>query len=136
MFIFASPKKHQALLMKKNRFTILLYLPVFILATVAIFSSCHRNKSCDVVINVIDGNTSAPIPNCTVHMYPPPASANLSIQDQTGATDASGSVSFTFKLPAILQADVTPPATATVTAGGALVKLEEGKQVSKTIKLY
>lgn len=66
-------------------------------------------------------------------MYPPPSSANLSIQDQTSTTDGSGSVSFTFKLPAILQADVNGHNKG---MGGALVKLEAGKQVSKTIKVY
>ena len=65
---------------------------------------------------------------------PPPTNGNLTIQDQTGTTDGSGSVSFTFKLPAILQADVTSPAP----FGNAtkLVKLEEGKKVSSTIKVY
>lgn len=94
-----------------------------------------------MVINVVDGNTSSPVASATVHMYispnsPPATNGNLTIQDQTGVTDGSGSVTFTFKLPAILQATVTPVATSTLTPGGALVKLEEGKQVSKTIKLY
>lgn len=88
------------------------------------------------MINVIDGVSQAPVFGATVHMYPPPSSANLQIQDQTGVTDASGTVTFTFKLPAILQADITPPSSSTLNSGGALVKLEEGKQVSKTIKLY
>ena len=111
---------------------------VFLSAFMLAFSfSCQRNKECDVVINVVDGNTSAPVFGATVRMYPPSGTGgNLNIQDQTGVTDGAGSVSFTFKLPAILQATVTPAATSTVSAGGALVKLEEGKQVSKTIKLY
>lgn len=104
----------------------------------AFSSSCKRNKDCDVVINVVDGATNAPVPGASVHLYIPPSSPpgpNLQQQDQTGVTDGAGSVSFTFKLPAILQADVTvagPPAM----AGSGLVKLEEGKQVSKTIKVY
>jgi hypothetical protein len=103
--------------------------------------SCQRNKDCDVVINVADGYSGAPVNGATVHMYippgsPPPTNGNLTIQDQTGVTDASGSVSFTFKLPAILQADVTPVATSTLTPTTKLVKLEEGKQVSTTVKLY
>ena len=123
--------------MKKSDFRISLVISTFLFACVVMtYSSCKRNKDCDVVINVVDGVTTAPVFGCTVHMYPPPNSANLKIQDQTGVTDASGSVTFTFKLPAILQADCTPPTTSTLNSGGALVKLEEGKQVSKTIKLY
>ncbi len=119
---------------------ILLSLALFFTALFFVLSSCKRNKDCDLVINVTDGN-GLPVFGATVHMYippnaPPPTNGNLTIQDQTGSTDASGSVSFTFKLPAILQADVTPILTSTLTPGTALVKLEEGKQVSKTIKLY
>ena len=123
--------------MKKSAIHSFLFLPVVAVALAAVFSSsCHRNKDCDVVINVIDGVSQAPVFGATVHMYPPPTSANLQPQDQTGVTDATGTVTFTFKLPAILQTDVTPPSTAGLNSGGALVKLEEGKQVSKTIKLY
>lgn len=106
--------------------------------------SCKKNKDCDVTITVQDGTGSlaVPVAYATVHLYPPPSSPppqgsnNLEGQDQTGITDGAGSVSFTFKLPAILQADVTPPITSTLNPGSALVKLEEGKEVSKTIKLY
>lgn len=89
------------------------------------------------MMTVVDGANSAPIYGATVHMYPPPSqSPTLDIQEQTGITDAAGTVSFTFKLPAILQADATPPSTYSLNTGGALVKLEEGKSVSKTIKVY
>ena len=110
---------------------------IFLSLLLVLASSCHRNKDCDVVINVVNGTTNAPVLGATVHMYIPPNAppgSNLQMQDQTGVTDGSGSVSFTFKLPAILQADVTPPSP--FAAATALVKLEEGKQVSKTIKVY
>ena len=119
------------------------FLPISLFfAGLVIFTiSCQRNKDCDVVINVTDGSTGSPVSGATVHMYippgsPPPTNGNLTDQEQTAVTDNSGAVSFTFKLPAILQADVSPAATSTLTAASALVKLEEGKQVSKTIKLY
>ena len=116
-------------------------LPVFVVlfaAGIVFSTSCHRNKDCDLVINVVDDSTNAPIAGATVHMYippnaPPGTGSNLTQQEQTGSTDGSGSVSFTFKLPAILQADVN---AYTRGSGGALVKLEEGRQVSKTIKVY
>lgn len=111
---------------------------LFIVAFAFVFSSsCKKNKDCDAVITVIDGTNSAPIYGATVHLYPPPSqNPTLDIQEQTGITDAAGTVTFTFKLPAILQADATPPSTLSLKPGGQLVKLEEGKQVSKTIKLY
>lgn len=113
------------------------YKFVFLIFVFAFASlpACKRNKDCDVVITVVDGNTNAPVVGATVHLYiPPNTGGNLQQQDQTGITDGAGTVSFTFKLPAILQADVTPPAP--YAPNSALIKLEEGKQVSKTIKVY
>jgi hypothetical protein len=108
---------------------------LFLAFAFAFSSSCKRNKDSDVVITVVDGTSGAPVAGATVHLYiPPNTSGNLQQQDQTGVTDGAGTVSFTFKLPAILQADVTPPAP--YAPASALVKLEEGKQVSKTIKVY
>ncbi|MBI4930794.1 MAG: hypothetical protein HY841_08540 [Bacteroidetes bacterium] len=123
--------------MQSSRYPAYVFIACLSVFMLAFSFSCQRNKECDVVINVVDGNNSSPVFSATVHLYPPPGTnGNLNIQDQTGVTDAAGSVSFTFKLPAILQADITPISTSTLTAGSALVKLEEGKQVSKTIKLY
>lgn len=124
--------------MAKSKFHKILLPLFFIVAFAFIFSSsCKRNKECDVVITVTDGANSVPVYGATVHMYPPPSqNPTLDIQEQTAITDASGMATLTFKLPAILQADVTPPSTYSLNTGGALVKLEEGKQVSKTIKLY
>ena len=124
--------------MTKSKFHKIL-LPLFcIVAFTYIFSSsCKKDKKCYASITVIDGVTEAPVYGATVHMYPPPnQNPTLTIQEQTGTTDGSGVVTFTFKLPAILQTDATPPSLSGLNSGGALVKLEEGKQVSKTIKLY
>lgn len=101
------------------------------------FSSCRRNKNCDLIVTVTDGNTSGPVVGATVHIYPNQTntSGNLKIQDQTSTTDASGVARFTFKLPAILSADVNPPAPLNPTVNK-LVKLEEGKSVSVAIKVY
>lgn len=119
-------------MIKNNSYKLVAVLALFF-AFVFTYSSCKKNKDCDAVINVTDDSLGIPVSGAIVHMYPPPSSANLNIQDQTAVTDASGSVTFTFKLPAILQADVTSKKYG---IGGALVKLEEGRQVSKTIKTY
>ena len=118
---------------KKSSHSLLSVFALLVVFAAIFSSSCHRNKVCYAVINVIDDSTGAPVAGAVVHMYPPPTSANLAIQDQTQSTDGSGSVSFTFKLPAILRADVTGNFKGN---GTSLVKLEEGKQVSKTIKCY
>lgn len=113
----------------------LLFLVLFSVALVT--PSCKRNKKCDVVINVINGNNNTPVYGATVHLHiPNTTTGNLTQQEQKGTTDASGSASFTFKLPAILQVDVTPLPSSGLNPGTAMVKLEEGKQVSKDIKLF
>ncbi|HEY4799742.1 MAG TPA: hypothetical protein VII99_11745 [Bacteroidia bacterium] len=121
-----------------------IFSAVLILGAVAISTSCKRNKSCDLVINVVNGNNNAPVYGASVHVFvptqaPTPSSVgqpgNLAIQDQTGITDNTGSVSFTFKYPGVLTASVTP-ASNPPNPGSHPVHLEEGKQVSTTIKLY
>ena len=72
------------------------------------FSSCRRNKNCDLIVTVTDGNTSGPVVGATVHIYPNQTntSGNLKIQDQTSTTDASCVAIFTFTIPDIVSADV------------------------------
>ena len=106
-------------------------------------SSCQRNKDCSLIVTILDGTTSGPVVGASVHVAPSQSgpSGNLQIQDQTMTTDASGVAKFTFKLPAMLNADVTPPAPYTGCPAPnpkctTLIKLEEGKSVSKSIKVY
>lgn len=124
--------------MKRNNtlrfFTFTLIFPLVFVS----FSSCHRNKDCDLVLTVLDGTTNGPVVGATVHLYPNQTSttnSTLQIQDQTSTTDAAGVATFTFKLPAILSADITPPSPYTAPPT-TLVKLEEGRSVSKSIKCY
>ncbi|MFH1003931.1 MAG: hypothetical protein V1781_00290 [Bacteroidota bacterium] len=110
---------------------IVLYVSTFSLVLFFTFYSCRRNKDCTVVVRVMDISTEGPILGANVSIHPTTQS-KPTMKGQTGITDAAGSASFVFKLPAILQVDVTASGH---TAGTALVKLEEGKTVSKTIKL-
>jgi len=99
-------------------------------------TSCRRNKDCDLIIHVQNGNTGGPVVGATVWVHPKASTGgNLTIQDQSSTTDNAGVATFTFELPALLDADISnvsplsnPPPTA--------CKLEEGKSVSKTIKVY
>lgn len=120
------------------------YILTFAFGVISFFSllfyssSCKKNKDCKATITVTDASTGAPVLNVAVTMAPSQSApqGNLTIQTQTGTTDGSGSVSFTFTLPAILEASVTPPAPyTTCTTCPALVKLEEGKTVTKSIKV-
>jgi len=124
--------------MKKNIACISFFsLAILCLLAFSTFYSCRRNKKCDLIVNVTNGATNGPVVGATVHVYPNQTNANgnLKDQDQTATTDASGVARFTFKLPAILAADVTPPAPL-APAATRLVKLEEGKSVSVAIKVY
>ena len=70
------------------------------------FSACHKNKDCKATITVTTA-AGLPIIGASV-IIAPPTGGNLtssaanygSQQTQTGTTDGSGSVTFTFKLPA------------------------------------
>ena len=122
--------------MKRNTTHNPLFSFALLFSVVFIFSSsCHRNKDCDLVLTILDAATNGPVVGATVHVYPKASTGgNLQIQDQTSTTDGAGVATFTFKLPAILEADVTPPAPYTAPAP-TLVKLEEGRSVSKAIKI-
>ena len=126
---------------KGNNRKLLLFFALFIPLMFSLFSSCRRNKDCTVTITVQDGSTGGPVAGASVRVGPSKTNANgtLQIQDQTATTDGSGIVTFTFKLPAILEADVTPPSPYTCalpSACSGLVKLEEGKSVNKTLKIF
>jgi hypothetical protein len=53
----------------------------------------------------------------------------------SGTTDAGGQVNFTFKLPAIYDIKATVTSGTRTITGTSIIKLEEGKTVSKTVTL-
>lgn len=123
-------------LIKKHSYKLVFsFILLFAMASV-LAPSCRRNKDCDVTITVINGNTNLAVVGATVNMYPTPQGANLDIQKQSTTTDPAGIAKFTFTLPAILETKVTPPTSTGLGTATALVRLEEGKEVSKTIKVY
>ena len=123
---------------KRAHYIITFSVGIITLLSVVFYSSaCKKNNDCKATVTVSDA-TGAPVLGATVTMSPTQTApqGNLTIQTQTGTTDGSGSVSFTFKLPAILQASVAPPAPYSPGPVTGLVKLEEGKTVTKAIKVY
>lgn len=124
--------------MKRNTTLSPLFSFSLLFALVFIFSSsCRRNKDCDLVLTIQDGVTNGPVVGATVSIAPNQtgATGTLQIQVQSTTTDGAGVATFTFKLPAILSATVTPPSPYLAPAP-TLVKLEEGRSVSKSIKVY
>lgn len=124
--------------MKRNSTHKTLFSFALLFSAVFIFSSsCHRNKDCDLVLTILNGNTNGPAVGATVEIGPNQTGPNgtLQIQVQSATTDGAGVATFTFKLPAILSATVTPASPLTAPAP-TLVKLEEGRSVSKSIKCY
>jgi hypothetical protein len=124
---------------KRAHYIITFSVGIITLLSVVFYSSaCKKNKDCKATVRVSDASTGGPVLGVLVTLSPTQTApqGNLSIQTQSGTTDGSGSVSFTFKLPAILQVSVKPPAPYTTCAScPALIHLEEGKTVTQAIKV-
>lgn len=111
-------------------------------------SSCNKPKPCKAIITIYDTTGSVPQANVHIKLY---ANVNGNVADlkAEGDTDTDGKVSFTFKLPAILDIDalkasctVVPPSTSggvytpgKYCHGKGIIKLEEGKTIEKTVNL-
>jgi hypothetical protein len=123
-------------MLKRAHYIITFAVGIITLFSIVFYSSaCKKNKDCKATITVTDAG-GLPVAITSVTMAPTQSApqGNLTIQTQVGTTDGSGSVSFTFKLPAILQASVQSPNPPNAIYN-ALVQLEEGKTVTKTIKV-
>jgi hypothetical protein len=110
------------------------FLTFFLFATL----SCNKNTECKATIKCVD-SIGVPLNNVAVLLYATvktpssPATYTADLK-ANGNTDASGEVHFTFKLPAIYDISATYSATKTYTGSG-IIKLEEGKNVDKTVVL-
>lgn len=115
-------------------------LKIFIAALASSFivltlgSSCQKKTDCKLIIKTHDsvGNV---IPAATIKLFANVKTSTGAVVQADikaeGVSDGSGSSTFTFKLPAIL--DVK--AVSSSKSGIGIVKLEEGKTVEKTITL-
>lgn len=99
---------------------------------ISVSTSCVKKTDCKLTIKTVDSAGNA-LANVKVKLY-----ANVKTQSGTtveadlkaeGVSDATGTSTYTFKLPAIL--DVK--ASLSNKVGMGIVKLEEGKSVEKTI---
>lgn len=105
------------------------------------FISCDKNTDCKATIKCVD-DSGSPVQNAAVQLYAnvKTSGGGTVVADikANGTTDAGGSVSFVFKLPAIYDISaktvVTNSAATTVTLSGTgIIKLEEGKTVEKEV---
>lgn len=130
---------------KRTHYKISLATGIFALLLVVLYSSaCHKNKDCKATITVTTV-AGLPVAGAKVTIAPNQPNGTLSSsaanmgsqQTQTGTTDGSGSVSFTFKLPAILQATIVslPSPYSSCVNCPALVQLQESSTVTKSVQV-
>jgi hypothetical protein len=118
-------------------------------AAVMLGNSCVKPKECKANITVYDTTGSVPQSGVTVKLY---ATVNGNTADlkAEAITDGEGKVSFTFKLPAIMDIDAQKPNCTIVPPsynssgqyvhgqychGKGIIKLEEGKTTDKSVNL-
>ncbi|MCX8080502.1 MAG: carboxypeptidase-like regulatory domain-containing protein [Bacteroidia bacterium] len=123
-------------------------LLVFMICGNCYFISCKKNTECKANITVVDqGGVGVAGASVQLFAVVKTASGSTVTADlkASGETDGGGNVRFTFKLPAIYDIAAskvvntpssTPTGTIMVTqtlTGTGIIKLEEGKGVSKTV---
>lgn len=98
-----------------------------------VFSSCEKKTDCKLKITTVDA-AGMPIANIKVKLYANVKTASGSTVEADlkaeGVSDGSGTSTYTFKLPAIL--DIRAIGTNSMVGTG-IIKLEEGKSVDKTV---
>lgn len=114
------------------------------LITLFVFTgtSCQKETDCKATVNCID-STGSVVANASVQLYAlvkdpndPKGTATYTADVKAnGTTDGGGQVKFTFKLPAIYDIKATTVVGTKTLSGASIIKLEEGKSVSKTVTL-
>ena len=137
--------------MKKNNYFGLITV-LFLVIAVVFTNSCKKPEPCEALITVYDTTGTIPQPNVNVKLFATVTTSNgTAIGDlkAEGTTDSEGKVSFTIKLPAVLDIDCTIPnctiqpptfvngvyVAGKYCHGKGIIKLEEGKTSEKKIYL-
>jgi hypothetical protein len=105
-------------------------------------TSCQKDTDCKARVTCRD-TVGAPVSNANVLLYAvvkdpndPKGQATYTADVKAnGVSDASGDVSFVFRLPAIYDIRATIAAGTRTIVGTGIIKLEEGKTVEKTVTL-
>lgn len=95
-------------------------------------TSCHKeNTNCTAVVTVLDSAGVTPISNCNILLYAPHGQVT-----GNGITNAAGTVSFTFALPAIFNIKATKGlAQLDTLEGSGIIQLQIGSTVSATVNV-
>jgi len=124
------------------KFFVITVTGFLILSFVLFIGSCKKETDCKAVVKCV--NTSGvPVSGASVYLYAPvktySGSSTVTYTGDvtaSGTTDAGGSVSFTFKLPATFNIRAKASVdTVPISSDEAVIKLEEGKTIDKTITL-
>jgi hypothetical protein len=105
-------------------------------------TSCQKETDCIAVVICTD-SVGSTLGNTYVQLYAlvkdptdPKGTATFTADVKAnGITDGGGQVKFTFKLPAIYDIKATSVVGTRTVTGASIIKLEEGKSVSKTVTL-
>ncbi len=105
-------------------------------------SSCQKQTDCKATVNCTDSLGNA-VANANIVLYAPVKNPNdpkgiatyTGDVKATGTTDAGGQVQFNFKLPAIFDIKATMVVGTRTLSGASIIKLEEGKNVNKTVSI-
>lgn len=106
--------------------------------TLALNTSCQKKTDCKLTIKTVDA-AGFPVAGAAVKLYAnvkTSSGATVEADLKTeGVSDSGGSSSYTFKLPAILDVKAVATTGTVSISAVAIVKLEEGKTVEKTLTL-
>jgi len=105
-------------------------------------TSCQKETDCKATVDCIDSLGNA-VAGADVLLYAlvkdpkdPKGTATYTADVKAdGTTDGGGEVKFTFKLPAIYDIKATLAVGSRTLTGTSIIKLEEGKSVSKIVTL-
>jgi hypothetical protein len=128
-----------------KRFLSILVLVLVVSATGVFTNSCNKPKPCKGTITVYDSAGNFQQSGVVVKLYsnvttPSGGTATADLKWE-GVTDSYGTVTFTFKLPAIMDIKAERPnctpnvATHNYCVGTGIIKLEEGKTIEKKVRL-
>ncbi len=121
---------------------LLLFSALLISGFVFTGTSCQKETDCKATVKCVDSLGGA-MGNAYVQLYAlvkdpndPKGTATYTADVKAnGNTDSGGEVKFTFKLPAIYDIKASLTLGTKTYTGASIIKLEEGKSVSKTVTL-
>ena len=119
---------------------LLLFSVIIISAFVFTGTSCQKETDCKATVKCVDSLGSA-VGSAKIQLFAvvkdpndPKGVATFTADVKAeGSTDGGGEVRFTFKLPAIYDIKATMTLGTKTFTGASIIKLEEGKSVSKTV---